>query len=313
MSFSDKMKKWTTKDIPDLSGKVIVVTGGNSGLGYESVKAFAENGAEVILACRSVEKGKAAKENIGRVKGLIQVMSLDLDKPNSIHQFAKNFEEKYSRLDVLLNNAGVMQIPYSLSTFGVEKQLSVNHLSHFMLTSLLMYLISKTPQARVVSVSSLAHRKGVLQLDDVNYNKGTDYDAMTAYRRSKLANLYFSYELQRFFESERMDAVSLAAHPGVAPTNLMNHKFSKLGQLLIRPLAKMLLQKVSVGALALIRAAVDPNAQGAEFYGPASKNEWRGFPVLVQSTPASKDENIAKQLWNFSEKMTGHKFIISPV
>lgn len=305
------MKKWTEKDIPDLSGKVIVVTGGNSGLGYESVKAFAENGAEVIMACRSIEKGKASKAEIGKVKGKIVLMQLDLNVPDSIRQFASAFHDKYSQLDVLLNNAGVMQIPYSLSPFGVESQLSVNHLSHFMLTSLLLDIICKTPHSRVVNVSSLAHRKGSLQLENVNYTDGKEYDSMVAYRRSKLTNLYFTYELQRLFEFHSVDAISLAAHPGVAPTNLMNHRFSKVGQFFIRPLASLLLQKVSVGALAQIRAAVDPAAKGADFYGPSSKNEWRGTPVLVQSTEASKNENIAKQLWGFSEEKTSCKFEIS--
>ncbi|MDA3854411.1 MAG: oxidoreductase [Bacteroidales bacterium] len=302
------MKKWTNNNIPDLSGKVIIVTGGNSGLGYASVKAFSENGARVVMACRSCEKGENAKGRIGKVKGEVVVMSLDLSVPNSIRQFAKAYKKRFSQLDVLLNNAGVMMRPYELSSLGIESQLATNHLGHFMLTSLLLDVIVSTPRSRVVGVSSLAHRKGALHLDDINYNDGQDYDPMVAYRRSKLANLYFAYELQRFFDAHNVDAISVVAHPGVAPTNLMNHQFSKVGKFFIRPLAILLLQRVSVGALGQIRAAVDPQVRGAEFYGPSGRKGWKGSPVLVESTAAAHDEVLAKQLWKISEALTACEF-----
>jgi len=302
------MKRWTKKDIPDLSGKVIIVTGGNSGLGFESVKAFAEKGAQVILACRSLAKGEKAKASIGEVRGDIVLMPLDLASETSIYAFSKSFKEQFSRLDILLNNAGVMMRPFELSLLGVESQLATNYIGHFMLNSLLLDVIVKTPQARVVSVSSLAHRKGDLRLDDINYNDGRDYEPMLAYRRSKLANLYFAYELQRFFERHNVDAISVVAHPGVSPTNIMNHRFPKVLQWFIRPLAQLFLQKVEVGALAQIRAAVDANVRGGQFYGPSHKREKKGYPILVQSTAASHDESIARSLWDFSEELTACQY-----
>lgn len=304
------MARWTLKDIPDLKGKIIIVTGGNSGLGFESVKAFSQHGATVIIACRSKEKGELAKAKIGVVPGQIMVMSLDLSQPDSIAAFTKAYVKIYSRLDVLMNNAGVMRRPYALSVLGVESQLSTNHLGHFMLTSRLLNLIGNTPQSRVVNVSSLAHVGGGFNFQDINYDDGKDYDPMEAYRRSKLANLYFTYALDRYFKANGINAISVAAHPGVAPTNLMNHAVPVFFQWLIRPLARLFLQPVKVGVLCQIRAAVDTHVEGADFYGPSGKDEWRGSPVLVKSTPASHDEMSAQQLWRFSEEVTGCQFIV---
>jgi NAD(P)-dependent dehydrogenase (short-subunit alcohol dehydrogenase family) len=300
--------KWKEKNIPNLNGKVIIVTGGNSGLGYESVRALAENGARVIMACRSFKKGEKAKAKIDQAEGTIEVMRLDLQDFESIKAFAEAFKKKYSRLDVLMNNAGIMIPPYKLTSAGVESQLATNHLGHFMLTALLLDVIKATPQSRVVSVSSLAHRKGEFDVNHINYNEGADYDPMVAYRRSKLANLFFAYELQRFFETQNIDAISVVAHPGVAPTNLANHTMSFLVQSLVRPMARLLLQRVRIGALAQLRAAVDADVKGADFYGPCGKGEWRGAPVLVQSNDLSHDEDIAKQLWQYSEKVIGFRF-----
>lgn len=302
------MQKWTKKNIPDLSEKVIIVTGGNSGLGYASVKAFAEKGARVIMACRSTEKGEKAKISIGEVQGEVVVMPLDLSDRVSIHQFAQAFNKQFLRLDILLNNAGVMMRPYALSLCGVESQLAVNYLGHFMLTCLLLNVIVQTPHSRVVSISSLAHRKGTLQLDDINYSDGKSYEPMVAYRRSKLANLYFAYELQRFFDTYTIDSISVAAHPGVVPTNIMNHRFPKVTQWFIRPLAYLFLQKVSVGVLAQIRASVDTQVKGGQFFGPSENDERKGHPVVVKSTAASHDRTIAKQLWDFSEERSACEY-----
>lgn len=302
------MARWTKNNIPNLSGKVIIITGANSGLGLASTKAFSEQGATVIMACRSMEKGELAKASVGDVKGELVLMHLDLEEEASIRSFARAFKARYVRLDVLLNNAGIMQQPYELSEFGVERQLSVNHLSHFLLTSLLLDPLIQTAKSRVVNVSSLAHRKGVFDFTDINYASGKNYDPMVAYRRSKLANLLFTFSLQDFFEKNALDVIALSAHPGVAPTNLMNHKFSQIGRLIIRPLAKLFLQRVRIGALAQIRAAVDPKAQGGHFYGPSSNSEWRGYPVLVDASEESRDSKLAKELWDFSIQKTGADF-----
>lgn len=300
--------KWTEENIPNLDGKVIIVTGGNSGLGLACVDTFAVKGASVVMACRDVSKGKLALSTIGESKGSVDVMKLDLQEPESIRSFAQGFKSKYDRLDILVNNAGIMMAPYSISLLGVESQFATNHLGHFMLTGLLLDCIKSTPQSRVVSVSSLAHRNGVLNLEDINYHEGKDYKPMLAYRRSKLANLVFAYELDRFFKAKKIDAVSVVAHPGVSPTNIMNHKLNAFVRFLISPLANLCLQDVGVGALASIRAAVDGDAQGGAFYGPSGRGEMRGYPVLVKSTEASHDATLGQRLWHYSERITGIVF-----
>lgn len=297
--------KWNESNIPNLKGKVIIVTGGNSGLGYECVRAFSQKGACVVLACRDIHKGELAKARVDDVTGSVEVMALDLQNPDSIKAFVHLFKCKHDKLDVLLNNAGIMMPPYQLTSLGVESQFATNHLGHFLLTALLLNVIKATPKARVVSVSSLAHRKGKVNLDDINYNEGRDYESMAAYRRSKLANLYFAYELERLFQSHDINALSVVAHPGVAPTNLMNHIFSPMMRRLTEPLAKLILQKVKVGALASIRAAVDGEVTGGDFYGPSGKSQCCGYPVLVNSTVESHDVDMARKLWHYSESVMG--------
>ena len=184
-------KKWTKADIPDLTGKIIIVTGGNSGLGFESVKAFAEKGAEVILACRSLEKGEIARRKIGMVKGKIIVMQLDLQDFVSIKCFVNNFIENYDCLDVLLNNAGIIYTPYFLTKDGLEWQMGINHFGHFKLTGLLLNILNITPKSRVVNVSSMSYKYGQMDFDNLMFGKG-NYSPWKSYVRSKLANLLFS-------------------------------------------------------------------------------------------------------------------------
>jgi NAD(P)-dependent dehydrogenase (short-subunit alcohol dehydrogenase family) len=296
------MEKWTTENIPALSGKVIIVTGGNSGLGYESVKAFSEKGAEVIMACRSIEKGMAAKAEIGKQKGNISVMELDLMDFKSIKTFADNFKNKYDRLDVLLNNAGIMTTPYFLTKDGLEAQMGTNHFGHFVLTGQLFEVIKNTPGSRVVNVSSSAHKSGKMDFDNLLFENGKDYSPLKAYSRSKLANLLFTYELQRFFEKERIDSIAVAAHPGVSQTNLAAHLEKKWWFTLLKPLFMVISQRQDMGALPQIRAAVDPNVKGSEYYGP--HKGMKGFPVIVTSNEASQNRADAKKLWEVSEKIT---------
>ena len=305
-----KNENWTTANMPDLSGKVIIVTGGNSGLGYESVKVFAQKGAEVILGCRSVEKGEAAKTEImkNNPAGKIEVMNLDLMDLSSVKNFAVRFKENHSRLNVLINNAGIMIPPYGLTKDGFESQIGTNHLGHFALTGQLIDLIVKTPKSRVVSTSSLAHKNGKMDFDNFMFDNGNGYTPMKAYGRSKLANLLFIYELQRLFEAIGIDSVAVAAHPGVSQTNLMRFVEGKFYYHLLKPLSSLILQSAAKGALPQLRAAVDPEVKGGDFYGPDGFNEMKGFPVKVKSNPSSHNAGDAKRLWEVSEKLTGVSF-----
>ncbi len=296
--------------MPDLSGKVMVVTGGNSGLGFESVKAFAGKGAEVVLASRTVEKGETAKAKILKdyPEGKIEVMTLDLGDLDSVRSFSSAFKLNYKKLDVLLNNAGIMMTPYFTTKDGFEGQLGTNHLGHFALTGLLMDVILKTPGARVVSVSSGAHKSGEMDFSNLQFENGKGYKSMKAYGRSKLSNLLFTYELQRKLEAAKKDTIAAAAHPGFAMTNLGRHLQSKLLVKLLMPLLNRMAQDQAMGALPQIRASVDPQVKGSEYYGPDGKGERKGYPVLVESNEASFSLQDAKKLWEESEKLTGVKF-----
>lgn len=296
--------KWTEANIPDLTGKVIIVTGGNSGLGYESVKAFARKGADVILTSRSVEKGEKSGKKIGHVKGNANVLELDLEDFNSIERFSENFKKKHDRLDVLLNNSGIMTTPYFLTKEGLEGQTGTNHFGHFALTARLMDLIRSTPGSRVVNVSSLAHRAGKMNFDNLLFENGR-YSPIRAYARSKLMNLLFTYELQRFFEKNDIDSIAVAAHPGVSYTNLYRHLRRKIWFKLLRFGWKLVSQRKGMGALPQIRASADNNVKGGEFYGPHLG--LRGYPVKVKSSRSSYNLEDARRLWNISEEITGVK------
>jgi len=303
-------RKWIKNDIPDLTGKVIIVTGGNSGLGYESVKAFADKEAEVILAARSIEKGETAKNDILKsiAGGKIAVMPLDLMDLSSVKSFATEFKSAYDRLDVLLNNAGIMATPYFLTRDGFEGQVGTNHLGHFALTGLLLDVIKSTSGSRVVNVSSGAHKYGTMDFKNLLFDNGKGYSPFKAYGRSKLANLLFTYELQRRFEENKMDCLAVAAHPGVSRTNLARHVEGKVWFKLVNPLFKLMYQNAEMGALPQIRASVDPQVKGAEYCGPDGYGEMKGFPVLVDSNKASHNLDDAGKLWEKSEELTGVKF-----
>lgn len=301
---------WTTADIPDLNGKVIIVTGGNSGLGYESVKAFAPHGATVILASRSLDKGEQArKEILTKIPGgQIAVMPLDLSDLSSVRVFAADFKLKYHRLDVLLNNAGIMTTPYFLTKNGFEGQVGTNHLGHFALTGLLMGIIKSTPSSRVVNVSSMAHKQGSMNFENLLYENGKGYNPISAYGRSKLANLLFTYELQRKFSEKNIDSIALAAHPGVSRTNLARYLEDKLWFKVLYPLFPLFSQSAAMGALPQIRASVDPTVNGGAYYGPDGFRELKGYPVRVQSNKASHSLTDARKLWQISEELTKIKY-----
>lgn len=301
---------WTTANIPDLTGKVIIVTGANSGIGYEAAKEFARKGAQTILACRNMDKAQAALEQIQAEipDAPAEIMELDLASLASVRRFADEFKAKYDRLDVLVNNAGIMWVPYGQTEDGFERHFGTNHLGHFALTGLLIDLLLETPGSRVVNVSSTGHRTGNMDFEDLMYEGGKGYRRQRVYGRSKLANLLFTYELQRRYEAIGVDAIATAAHPGGTNTNLGRHVEDRWYMRASRPLLDRFVQGADMGALPTIRAAVDPQAKGGDYYGPDGFMEQGGYPVLVHSSKASHNLADAQRLWQVSEELTGIDF-----
>ncbi len=301
---------WTTADMPDLTGKVIIVTGANSGIGFEAAKEFARHGGQTILACRNMEKAEAALEEIQAeiVDAPAEIMELDLASLSSVHRFAEQFKEGHSRLDILVNNAGIMMVPYGLTEDNFERQFGTNHLGHFALTGLLSDLLLDTPGSRVVNISSNAHNRGRVDFEDMMYENNDGYTPMDAYDRSKLANILFTNELQRRYETIGADAMAVSAHPGISATNLADHmmqnRLAQLGQ----PLIGMMVQSAAMGALPTLRAAVDPNAKGGDYYGPDGYRSMRGYPVLVPTSTEARNTADAQKLWEMSEELTGISF-----
>jgi len=300
-------KNWATDDMPDLTGKVIIVTGSNSGIGFEAAKEFARKGAQTILACRSMDKAKAALAQILAAvpNAPAEIMHLDLASQASVHQFVSEFKKKYAKLDVLVNNAGIMMVPYSTTEDGFESQFGTNHLGHFALTGLLIDSLLNTSGSRVVNISSYAHRIGSMDFTNLMYEGGNGYSSTRAYGRSKLANLLFTYELQRRFEAIGADAIAVSAHPGSSNTNLASHVENRWYFKLLRSLLEPMAQSAAMGALPTIRAAVDPNVKGGQYYGPDGFMEQRGYPAVVTSNRASHEATDARQLWQVSEQLTG--------
>jgi len=294
---------WAAENIPDLTGKVVIVTGANSGIGYEMVRALIRKRATVILACRNKDRGQAAERQIaqGYPGAKTELGLLDLSSLASVRRFAGEFTRRYDRLDILINNAGIMRTPFGKTADGFELQFGVNHLGHFALTGLLLDLIIRTPQARVVTVSSWGHRFGKIDFDNLNADKG--YDAGAAYGQSKLANLLFTYELHRRFRGAGVDAIAAAAHPGwTAGTNLAVH------WRMVRLLNPFIGQKPSMGALPALYAATAPDVQGGDYYGPGGWQGLSGYPTKVRSSDRSYDPAVAAKLWTISEELTGVRY-----
>jgi NAD(P)-dependent dehydrogenase (short-subunit alcohol dehydrogenase family) len=292
--------------MPDLTGKVIIVTGSNSGIGFEAAQEFTRKGAHTILACRNMEQAHAAQDLIHTAipTALTDIMCLDLANLKSIHEFAREFHEHFTQLDVLVNTAGIMMAPYATTVDGFESHFATNHLGHFALTGLLLKALLLTPGSRVVNVSSSGHRMGRMDFENLMFAEGHEYSPMRAYGRSKLANLLFTYELQRRYDALGLDAIAVAAHPGMSRTRLGRYLETKWYFRLTIPLMSWMMQSAAMGALPLIRAAVDPQVTGGEYYGPDGFREIRGYPVLVQSNAASHDEADARHLWDASEQLT---------
>ncbi|MGH7812473.1 MAG: oxidoreductase [Candidatus Binataceae bacterium] len=303
-------KPWTAADIPGLSGKTIIVTGGNSGIGYQAALEMARKGADVILACRSLDKARAAADTIkvAAPNAKVEVMALDLASLAAIRTFAEEFHRTHKKLDVLCNNAGVMALPYTLTADGFEMQIGTNHLGHFALTGLLLDLLLATPGARVVNISSGAHRMGKIRFDDLNWEHG--YRRWAAYGQSKLANLLFTFELQRRLDAAGKDLIVAACHPGYAATNLQNASAKSAGSLkfLFEAIAgvgnNLLAQSAAMGALPTLYAATAPDVEGADYLGPEGLGEMWGHPTKVGCTAAARDPEAAKKLWELSEQLT---------
>ncbi|MCB0213266.1 MAG: SDR family oxidoreductase [Anaerolineae bacterium] len=302
------MRKWTANDIPDQTGRIAIVTGANSGLGYQTALALAEKGAQVVMACRNAEKGEAARHKIRQQlpKASVAVMTLDLADLASISRFAVDFLAQYDRLDVLINNAGIMIPPRHHTIDGFELQLGTNHLGHFALTGHLLERLLEQPNSRVVTVSSIVAHIGWMRFDDLMSKRR--YNRWLAYGQSKLANILFALELQRRLTAAKATTLSVAAHPGGSNTNLQytgvgldNSLFQKLLMLLFNPF----LQNANMGALPQLYAATAPGVQGGDYYGPNGLLEISGYPATAGFPWAAKNEDTARRLWQESEKLTG--------
>ena len=293
---------FTADNVPDQTGKTFFVTGANTGIGFEAARAIAEKGGRVLLGSRNPEKGRDA---LARIVGAhpdvdVTLVEIDLADLASVRSAAE-IVGRESRLDVLVNNAGVMMCPYSMTVDGFEIQMGTNHLGHFALTGLLMPLMKSTEGSRIVTISSMAHAMGDIDLADLAWEKRV-YKTRRAYSDSKLANLYFTYELARRLRAHGDHPLAIAAHPGWTATDLQRH--SGLFQFLNRFLA----MSAEMGALPTLRAAFDHEAMPGQFYGPEGRLHMRGYPVAHEPNARSQDETIARRLWDLSEEMTGVSF-----
>ncbi|MEU6827145.1 SDR family NAD(P)-dependent oxidoreductase [Nocardia beijingensis] len=299
--------RWTEQDIPDQKGRLAVVTGANSGLGFETARALAAHGATVVLAVRDVDKGKHAADRIAdAVPGAdTTVQQLDLTSLASVRTAAEQLKSAHAAIDLLINNAGVMYPPRQTTSDGFELQFGTNHLGHFALTGLLLDRMLPVPGSRVVTVSSVGHRiQARIDFDDLQAERS--YNRVAAYGRSKLANLMFTYELQRRL-SGHGKTIAVAAHPGAANTDLMRNMPNAL-RALVPVIAPIVTQTPAMGALPILRAATDPGVLGGQYYGPGGFLETRGYPKIVESSSQSHDTAIQQHLWKVSEELTGVAF-----
>jgi NAD(P)-dependent dehydrogenase (short-subunit alcohol dehydrogenase family) len=297
--------KWTTSDIPDQNDRVAIVTGANTGLGYHAAAALAQTGAHVVLAVRNLEKGNLALARIvaAHPHANVTLQELDLSSLSSVRAAAAALRKAYPRIDLLINNAGVMWTPKQVTDDGFEMQFGTNHLGHFALTALLLDNLLPVRGSRVVTVSSTAHRlRAAIHFDDLQWEHS--YDRYAAYGQSKLANLLFTHELQRRLADHHTNTIAVAAHPGASSTEL-----GRSVPTLIKPLfalaGTVLFQGAAMGSLPTLRAATDPGVEGGQYYGPDGLGEQRGHPKEVSSSAQSHDEDLQHRLWAVSEELTG--------
>ncbi|MGI4828861.1 MAG: oxidoreductase [Janthinobacterium lividum] len=305
--------KWTAADMPTQAGKTVLVTGANSGIGYQAALELARHGAHVLLGCRSESKGNAALDRLKRevTKASVEIAIVDMASLSSIRAFASQYVSRGGTLDILVNNAGVMAVPSrEFTSDGFERQFGTNHLGHFALTGLLMPALSKAVAPRVVTVASLAHRDGKIELDNLQSERS--YKPWDAYNNSKLANILFAKELDRRMREAGSSLLSVAVHPGVSKTGITetgpgsNTKDLKVR--LVKLLGPLLMQNDAMGALPTEYAATSPDVHGGEYIGPDGMGEIKGYPKVVQPRPQALDEASGKKLWERSEQLTGVVF-----
>jgi NAD(P)-dependent dehydrogenase (short-subunit alcohol dehydrogenase family) len=300
--------RWTAADVPDQHGRTAIITGGTGGLGLETARVLASRGATVVLAGRDEAKLETAASRMGAADpdASVHTVQVDLGSQESVRKAAAELAGRFGNLDLLINNAGVMMPPYGLTKDGYELQFGTNHLGHFALTGLLMPQLLATPGSRVVTVSSNGHRAGRINFDDLN--SARQYRRMAAYGQSKLANLMFTYELQRRLAAAKAQTIAVAAHPGTARTDLTRH-MSALSNAAMGPrfssLNSWFVQDAPMGALPTLRAATDPAAVGGTYYGPGGFGQLTGYPVVVTSTTRSHNRQAQRRLWAESEQLTG--------
>jgi NAD(P)-dependent dehydrogenase (short-subunit alcohol dehydrogenase family) len=296
-------KMFELKNIDSQKGKISLVTGANSGIGFETTLGLVKTGMKVIMACRNKLKAENAKKTIlaSVPQADLEIMLLDLSSLNSVKSFAAEFLAAHNKLDILINNAGIMVPPYSKTEDGFESQMGSNYFGHFLLTGLLMDCLNKTPHARIVSLSSLAHKRG--RIDFTNLHAERYYSKMVLYGQSKLACLMFAYALQRKLNKTDSTTLSVAAHPGVSNTELWNH-IPKLAYYALLPIFSLFSQSPDKAALPILMAALDPHISGGDYYGPTGFKEMKGTPGKVQSLSHSHDVEVAKKLWEISEELT---------
>jgi NAD(P)-dependent dehydrogenase (short-subunit alcohol dehydrogenase family) len=302
---------WNLDQVPDLSGRVMIVTGANSGIGYEAALALAQRKADVVLACRNQDKAKAAASRIRdeAPTARLELIPLDLSDLSSVRAFADSFRERYSQLNVLINNAGVMAIPKRTTADGFEMQFGTNHLGHFALTGRLLDRLLATPSSRVVNVSSTAHAFGKIRFDDLQWEES--YQTWLAYGQSKLANLLFTHELDGKFKEAGSDAISVGCHPGWAATQLQGAGPKMAGSKLMERLTvlgnRLFAQDAAAGALPTLFAAVEP-LRGNEYVGPTRFMGQHGSPEVIEPRSKARDPETAKRLWDESERLTGVRY-----
>jgi len=304
------MYKWTPERIGELKGKRIIITGASHGIGFEAARVLASKGADIVMAVRNTEKGEKAASKIATVNGHkpVSVMHLDLADLESVRKFADDFLTRYDRLDVLINNAGVMIPPYKRTKDGFELQFGTNYLGHYALTARLLPLLQATPLSRVVSLSSIAARRAKIHFDNLDGSKG--YSPMKFYRQSKLANLLFALELQNKLERSGSSTISVACHPGISATNLLSRGSGRETGKLMKMLMRIVAQTAENGALPTLYAATHPDLRGGEFIGPDGPGNTKGYPVLTNDSARLYNPDLAAKLWEVSETLTGVTYSI---
>jgi NAD(P)-dependent dehydrogenase (short-subunit alcohol dehydrogenase family) len=300
--------KWTAADVEDQTGRVAVITGANTGIGYQAAEVLADKGARVVLAVRNLDKGKDAAERIsGKSPNAdVALQRLDLTSLDSVRAAADELRNTHDRIDLLINNAGVMYTPKETTQDGFELQFGTNHLGHFALTGLLLDRLLPVEGSRVVTISSVGHRiMAAIHFDDLQWERS--YNRVAAYGQAKLANLLFTYELQRRLAAKAAPTIAVAAHPGSSDTELIRNSPAPV-RAVSQLLAPLIFQSAEMGALPTLRAATDPAVRGGQYYGPDGFAETRGYPTLVQSSKQSHDEPLARRLWTVSEELTGVRY-----